>query len=90
MFPEIVHLYSKVLFGPLHPLNGVRKRQQTWERVAELVNAVISGCTCGGSGEPCVPPGNRPYFRPYGSATRGQSAKIVANTFYPGCQTPGR
>jgi hypothetical protein len=58
------------------------------ERVA--LHGVISGYTCGGPGEPCNPPGNRPYFRPYGSATRGQSAKIVANTFYPGCQTPAR
>ena len=58
------------------------------ERVA--LHSVISGYGCGGVGEPCEPPLNRPYFRPYGSATRGQTAKIVANTFYPGCQTPGR
>jgi guanyl-specific ribonuclease Sa len=58
------------------------------ERVS--LHGVISGYTCGGVGEPCLPPQNRPYFRTYGNATRGQSAKIVANTFYPGCQTPGR
>jgi hypothetical protein len=50
----------------------------------------VSGYTCGGAGEPCVPPGNRPYFRPYGNATRGQAAKIVANTFFPNCVTPAR
>ena len=33
---------------------------------------------------------NRYYFRPANNVTRGQSAKIVANTFFPGCQTPGR
>ena len=27
-------------------------------------------------------------FRPQNNATRGQTAKIVANTFFPGCQTP--
>ncbi|HKP52894.1 MAG TPA: S-layer homology domain-containing protein [Chloroflexia bacterium] len=30
--------------------------------------------------EPCNPPDNRPYFRPNANATRGQLAKIVANT----------
>src|SRR5262249_17291776 len=40
----------------------------------------ISGYTCGGAGEPCVPPGNRPYFRPNASITRGQIAKVDANT----------
>ena len=28
------------------------------------------------------------YFRPCNGATRGQTAKIVANTFFPNCQTP--
>ena len=54
------------------------------------LHGVISGYACGGGGEPCGPPANRPYFRPAGSATRGQSAKIVANTFCPGCQAPRR
>jgi hypothetical protein len=29
-------------------------------------------------------------FRPQNNATRGQVSKIVANTFYPNCQTPNR
>ena len=29
--------------------------------------------------EPCNPPENRPYFRPFANATRGQIAKIVSN-----------
>jgi hypothetical protein len=49
---------------------------------------VMSGYACGGVGEPCVPPENRPYFRPGNKITRGQASKIVANTFFPGCQTP--
>jgi len=46
---------------------------------------IMSGYACGGPGEPCVPPQNRHYFRPSNNVTRGQSAKIVANTFFPGC-----
>lgn len=44
----------------------------------------ISGYECGNP-EPCVPPGNRPYFRPGNTATRGQVSKIVSTTFFPGC-----
>ncbi|HKP51036.1 MAG TPA: S-layer homology domain-containing protein [Chloroflexia bacterium] len=50
---------------------------------------VMSGYPCGGEGEPCDGQ-NRPYFRPGNNVTRGQASKIVANTFYPGCQTPSR
>jgi hypothetical protein len=52
------------------------------------LRGAMSGYQCGGSGEPCVPPLNRPYFRPNNDATRGQVSKIVAITFYPGCVTP--
>jgi hypothetical protein len=45
---------------------------------------VLSGYNCGGPGEPCVPPDNKGYFRPFANATRGQSSKIVSNTFFPG------
>jgi len=58
------------------------------ERLAS--RGVMSGYACGGDGEPCVPPENRPYFRPNNNATRGQTSKIVANTFFPGCSTPER
>lgn len=47
----------------------------------------MSGYPCGGPGEPCIAPNNRPYFRPGPNATRGQLSKITANTFYPNCQT---
>jgi hypothetical protein len=45
----------------------------------------IIGYSCGGPGEPCVPPENRPYFRQNANATRGQTSKIVTRTFFPGC-----
>jgi len=47
----------------------------------------INGYTCGvPPAGTCVPPGNLPYFLPYNNATRGQTAKIVSNTFFPNCQ----
>jgi hypothetical protein len=49
---------------------------------------VMSGYPCGGAGEPCVPPANLPYFRPNNNATRGQTSKIVSNTFFPDCSPP--
>jgi hypothetical protein len=54
----------------------------TW--VSQVASrGIISGYTCGGSGEPCVSPTNRPYFRPAAGATRGQTAKIVSGVFVP-------
>jgi hypothetical protein len=54
------------------------------ERLANL--GVMSGYPCGTvPEEPCVEPDNRPYFRPNANATRGQTSKIVANTFFPQC-----
>jgi hypothetical protein len=49
---------------------------------------VMGGYPCGGPNEPCI--SGRPYFRPGNDVTRGQSAKIVANAFFPDCQTPAR
>ncbi len=49
---------------------------------------VMQGYPCGGPGELCVPPANRPYFRPNNNATRGQTSKIVSNTFFPDCNPP--
>jgi len=43
---------------------------------AAYCQGVISGYSCGGPGEPCDGT-NRPYFRQYNQATRGQIAKIV-------------
>jgi hypothetical protein len=53
------------------------------ERVAS--RGIVNGYPCGGPGEPCQPPTNRPYFRPNNPATRGQMSKIAANAFFPGC-----
>jgi hypothetical protein len=52
------------------------------ERLAK--RSIVGGYACGGEGEPC--PGV--YFRPGNNVTRGQAAKMVANTFFPNCATP--
>jgi hypothetical protein len=40
----------------------------------------MSGYPCGQrASEPCVSPGNQPYFRPNENTTRGQISKIVAS-----------
>jgi hypothetical protein len=36
-----------------------------------------TGYPCGGQNEPCIPPQNRPYFRPNNLTTRGQVAKMA-------------
>ena len=46
------------------------------ERLAS--RSIIGGYACGGTGEPCVPPANLPYFRPNAQVARGQTSKIVA------------
>jgi len=38
--------------------------------------SIVSGYGCGGPSEPCMPPLNRPYFRPNANVTRGQLSKI--------------
>ena len=49
---------------------------------------VMGGYPCGTIPEEPCDDANRPYFRPFNNVTRGQASKIVANTFFPNCQTP--
>lgn len=66
----------------------VEPDQPFYEWVQRLADrGVMGGYPCGGAGEPCSA-GNRPYFRWGNNSTRGQVAKITANTFSPGCRTP--
>jgi hypothetical protein len=53
-------------------------------------HSAVSGYPCGGYGEPCVPPLNRPYFRPIINSTRGQLVKMASAALYPFplCDTP--
>src|SRR5262249_2617712 len=53
-----------------------------------VCHGIISGYTCGGTGEPCgTPP--RPYFRQNNDATRGQIAKIVSLAVTSSASCPG-
>ena len=46
--------------------------------VTNLVQAgAISGYACGAPGEPCYPPSNPAWFRPYNDITRAQVVKVV-------------
>jgi glucose/arabinose dehydrogenase len=61
-----------------------------WEYVERLLlnrPGVMGGYPCGAPTEPCDPQ-SRPYFRPNNPLTRGQTSKIVANTFFPDCIVP--
>ncbi|HEX8228036.1 MAG TPA: S-layer homology domain-containing protein [Chloroflexia bacterium] len=85
---------------------GVRKFEDVPEGstfylwIQQLANSgAIRGYPCGGTNpstaaaEPCVGPGNRPYFRPNNITTRGQLSKIVSEaagfTEDPGVQQFG-
>jgi hypothetical protein len=73
---------SGQLFEDISPTNGF----YAWvQRLAS--RGYIGGYPCGGAGEPCGVD-SKPYFRPNNNATRGQVSKIVANTFFPNCETP--
>jgi hypothetical protein len=74
-------------FEDLPPSNSPSSYYQYVERL--YVRGIVSGYPCGGAGEECGDEA-RPYFRPNNPVTRGQAAKIAANTFFPNCQTPAR
>ena len=89
---------AKIIAGAAGLGNSIPSTQQSftdvpnsntfWLFIERLVaTGAISGYQCGGPGEPCDPQ-QRPYFRWAANATRGQMAKIAANTIFPNCQTP--
>jgi subtilisin-like proprotein convertase family protein len=72
----LVQGYS--LPSPALPTFADVPASQTFFAYIEAVYAhgIINGYPCGSPGEPCDS-GNRPYFRPAKSATRGQVSKLV-------------
>jgi hypothetical protein len=73
VIPAFQQTFEDVPRGPDPELNPF------WLWIERLyLHGAVSGYTCGGPGEPCGP-GNRPYFRPAASATRGQIAKITSD-----------
>jgi hypothetical protein len=78
-------LYAETIPADQQTFADVPPSNSFWvytERIA--LHAAISGYACGGPNEPCDPQA-RPYYHPAGNVTRGQTAKIVANTFCPDC-----
>jgi hypothetical protein len=74
--------------GGVQLFTDVQPGSPFYDFINRLTNrGIMSGYPCGGPGEPCNPggEGSLPYFRPNNNATRGQVSKIVANTFFPGC-----
>jgi hypothetical protein len=71
------------------PPTGEGSQFYVW--IMRLTNkGVMSGYACGTT-DPrsgTCDAQNRPYFRPGNLVSRGQAAKLVANTFFPDCQTP--
>jgi hypothetical protein len=59
-----------------------------YEWIARLtMRGVMSGYPCGTRDEEPCDDQSRPYFRPDAQVTRGQAAKITANTFFPDCNS---
>jgi hypothetical protein len=88
---------AKIVANAAGLTDGVAPTQQTFvdvppghpfrmpiERLAS--RGIISGYACGAPEEPC--PGL--YFRPAATTTRGQMAKLAANSFFPDCRIPAR
>ena len=70
---------NDVIPGTQQTFQDVIPNSTFWLYIERLVGrGAISGYPCGGPNEPCVAPGNRPYFRPNANVTRGQLTKIVA------------
>jgi hypothetical protein len=74
-------------FEDLPPSNSPSSYYVYVERL--FVRGIVGGYSCGGVGEECSGAG-RPYFRPNSFVTRGQAAKIAANTFHPDCSNTTR
>jgi beta propeller repeat protein len=80
---------AKIISNAAAFLEAIPPDQQTFTDVASdqpfrewierlAGRGVIGGYPCGGEGEPCDDQ-DRPYFRPYNSATRGQIAKMASS-----------
>jgi hypothetical protein len=74
-------------FEDVPPSNSPSSYYPYVERL--YVRGIVGGYPCGGDDEPCGDTA-RPYFRPNNPVTRGQAAKIAANTFFPNCSDTTR
>jgi hypothetical protein len=75
--------FNEVIPSTQQTFEDVPSSDPFWVFIERMANrGIIGGYPCGGPGEPCVAPGNRPYFRVGNSATRGQVSKIDKITFF--------
>lgn len=64
----------------------VSTNNPNWRWIESLSRGrLIRGFACGGTGEPCVAPLNRPYFRPNNGVTRGDASMTVTMAYFPDC-----
>jgi hypothetical protein len=79
---------SKIAVNAAHLNQSIPPDRQTfedvpigstfWWHIEQLAQyGAVSGYPCGGPGEPCIPPSNRPYFRPGTLSSRGQTAQVI-------------
>ena len=78
--------YNEAVSGQIYAdVPPAGEGSQFYEWIMRLTNrGVMGGYPCGGPGETCDAQ-DRPYFRWNAQVTRGQTAKIVSNTFFPAC-----
>jgi hypothetical protein len=80
--------FAKILSNAMRWAEPIATTQQTFQDIPSsnpfwifversVLHGAISGYNCGGPNEPCVAPGNKPYFRWGVNITRGQVAKSV-------------
>jgi hypothetical protein len=86
--------YSDVIPSGQQTFDDVPVSSPFWLYIERVhLHSVISGYAGDGvTANPCtaqVEQSGHLYFRPCNNATRGQTSKIVANTFFPNCETPG-
>jgi hypothetical protein len=83
--------YTDVIPDTQQTFADVAPNSTFWVYIERLLSHnpdVMSGYPCGQvPSEPCDSE-SRPYFRPNNPLTRGQTSKIVANTFFPDCNPP--
>jgi hypothetical protein len=87
--------YAEVIPSGQQTFGDVPPSHPLWVYVERVhLHGVISGYSGDrGTINPCTGAGEvsgQLYFRPCLNTTRGQTAKITAQAFYPGCATPRR
>ncbi len=83
--------YGEAIPPTQQSFQDVKSNNAFWLYIERVyMHGVINGYQCGQTpAGPCLPPDNKPYFLPSNDVTRGQTTKIVSNTFFPECRPLG-